>query len=175
MGLGTGFPCFISVWKSVETYPANAPAENPGCTSRQTGVRESSAGYLQVLYGTATHVSRTRRQMARARGQGAPPDTRLTINPRGGNLTKSPIKTAQWRGNPQSSLQQKCSREWWKSKGQTSELWLVFNMKKRKSKGERQTQCSVFRNISPRRSKIVVSGYTRLINDVRKCSQTILF
>jgi hypothetical protein len=66
MGLGTGFPCFISVWKSVETNPANAPAENPGCTSRQTGVRESSARYLQVLYGTATHVSRTWRQMARS-------------------------------------------------------------------------------------------------------------
>lgn len=58
MGLGTGFPCFISVWKFVEINPANAPAENPGCTSRQTGLRESSAGYLQVWYGTATRVSR---------------------------------------------------------------------------------------------------------------------
>src|SRR5271163_623858 len=75
-------------------------------------------------------------------------------------------------------LQQKCSREWWKSKGQTSEsseLWLLFNMKKCKSKGETNTmQCfSQYFNQGGflTDQKIALSGYTRLINDVRKCSK----
>jgi len=71
--------------------PANAPAENPGCTSRQTGCGRVALGTLQVWYGTATaRFSRAHgdkwRQMARCPRAGSATRQKLTINPRGGEI-----------------------------------------------------------------------------------------
>jgi hypothetical protein len=89
-GLGTGFPYFIFgvevCWRET---PANAPAEKSWLHVTPNGVRESSAGYLQVWYGIATRVFHegTWRQNGDngrdAGGQGAPPDKKLALNPRG--------------------------------------------------------------------------------------------